>query len=162
MGRTYTVDEVLGSMAAMDDLIHALAHNKLANATGGAYRSVKLAAFRDGVLLCSAHHVDRTCAVAITERPGIGFRRGCQDSAAYGDPMPRPTEGEWVWVWSRGRWVKDGPWVQPVRDAIAFLIADLEAAEREAAVGMEAKRAAAHAAADARTAAIESAWSAKT
>lgn len=116
------VDALLSNKRDMDDFIHLLAHLKLDNASGEAYRSICLAAFKDGVLLKSDHHTSSSCAVKITSKPGLKIARGSQNSRFGRDPHPAVIDGEWICVWSDGKWVKKGPWVTHVRDVVSYFI----------------------------------------
>lgn len=117
-----SAEALLTSQRKMDDFIHTLAHLKLDNATGGAYRSVCLAAFREGVLLQSDHHTNCYCSIKITSKPGLKIKLGAQDSRFNGNPHPSVIDGEWVTVWSDGKWVKEGPWVPHVISVVEYYI----------------------------------------
>lgn len=130
---TYTVEGVLASGVEMDRFIHDLCFYKLDNLTGGAFREVRLCYGRRGVLLLSRHTGHSDCSILITSAPDGGFRRGCTDSRAYGNPMPTAADGNpLVSVWQRGAWTKEGPWVQTIKEVVEEAIYRLEVARETA------------------------------
>jgi hypothetical protein len=61
---------------------------------GGASHSNWVAGlFKDGVYLRSDNY---KTSVSCTESPHATLTRGCQESCAYADPWPKPSEGKWV------------------------------------------------------------------
>ena len=127
--QVFTVEGVLASGVEMDKFIHVLCAYKLDNLTGGAFREVRLCYGRRGVLLLSRHSGNSDCSILITSAPDVGFRRGCTDSRAYGNPMPTAADGNaLVSVWQRGAWTKEGPWVQTIKEVVEEAISRLESA----------------------------------
>ena len=119
------IEEVLKSHATLDDLIVQLAHAKITNVSGSAYRCHPQMYWERGVLITSHWHVSRRCDINVATVPSTKIIPGIDDSQSQRSPYPTVEEGELIKVWD-GKWLKDGPWVPVIHEVIAGLILRLE------------------------------------
>jgi hypothetical protein len=72
---------------------------------GSAFRNHPCGLLVGNIRLANHWHVDNACSIVISTSDK--WRLGSDDSFGYGDPFPKPIDGEVVSVWYSGRWVSE-------------------------------------------------------
>lgn len=95
--------------------------------SGSAFRCHPHGVFRRGILFADHWNVNDYCHAEVYVDPKARVVEGCNASAAYGDPWPKPSVGTTVTVYSSGRWEgPDGPWRQAIVEVLAELRREID------------------------------------
>lgn len=104
-------NEYLSNRRSFCNLITDASHFKISGCwTGDAYREHRIGVYRNGVLFTNYWNTHDYCSIHVAENPRAELVLGCRNARAYGNPMPKPSEGKFVTVWRDGQWCLRGPW----------------------------------------------------
>ena len=120
------VNDILKSRYSFDAFMVALAHAKLTNVSGSAYKCHPQMYWEDGILLTSHWRTDNSCDIKIASDPDAALVLGVNDSWSNRSPYPSVATGSLVIVWNGG-WVSQGPWQKRVVAVVGKLARRLEA-----------------------------------
>lgn len=101
---------------------------------GSAFRKHPRGVFRDRLLFVNHWNTNCYCEVKVATDPAAKLIMGCQNPAAYGNPMPKVSSGELVTVYKDGQWVAEGPWCEKIvtiLDALKLETEELQERKRQ-------------------------------
>lgn len=156
---TITSADLLSSGSLMGWFTTKLAHMKLMNMSGSAFRCHPQMYWRDGILIRNHWNNSKPDDICIASDPDAKCIRGMDSSCSYGDPYPSLTSGQFVCVWQRGKWIKDGPWKDKILILLTELIETVRRIEDEKKAEQERNRAASEADKKRKESELLQAWS---
>lgn len=98
---------------------------------GSAFRSHRYWVRRGPFVFVSGHHNWGDYWVLLLTEPEAEITPGSTDSCGYGNPDPKPSDGEAVRIWDRGSWKIEGPWQDDCERVLQLILRDVTDAERD-------------------------------
>lgn len=109
-----TAESLLESASLMDWFTAKMSHMRMMNRSGSAFRSHPQMYWKDGILITNHWKTYGSTDIKIASDKTAQCVAGSQESCGYGNPYPSLSTGEFFCVWQCGKWLKNGPWDEPI------------------------------------------------